>query len=264
MSTDVQTYNSSSIAYPAAGGAAAEADHDVFGADSNAIRALSQLETITASITPSPQPAEVFDSLAAACVSAYAGECIVELVEGSGEPYRLSWPKSVLRIVSDVSAEESSTTAPAAPSAIIRELLYGGRPTVIDGDTMAATVVGTGPTGGEYLGAVVCTRASGFTATDAEILRTAVQHCVAIIRQERHHAATAEILQAKIANLEVALASNRDIGVAMGVLMVSQDCTSEEAFSTLRQASQDTNRKLRDIAANVVRTGAMTAEQTQG
>ncbi len=55
--------------------------------------------------------------------------------------------------------------------------------------------------------------------------------------------------------LDQALQSNRQIGIAIGVLMAGGAMTQEEAFSVLRRASQHLNRKLRDVAAEVVDTG---------
>ena len=50
-------------------------------------------------------------------------------------------------------------------------------------------------------------------------------------------------------NLSKALQSNREIGVAMGILMYQHRFTRQEAFDVLRVASQNSNRKLADIAA---------------
>jgi hypothetical protein len=59
------------------------------------------------------------------------------------------------------------------------------------------------------------------------------------------------------ARLHVALGSSRQIGTAIGILMARELITSEEAFARLVEASQHLNRKLRDIAADVVETGAL-------
>ncbi|MCW2523876.1 MAG: hypothetical protein JWO63_2211 [Frankiales bacterium] len=56
-------------------------------------------------------------------------------------------------------------------------------------------------------------------------------------------------------NLQRALESNREIGVAMGILMARNLFTSDQAFEHLRVASQHTHRRLREIAADVVTTG---------
>jgi len=57
--------------------------------------------------------------------------------------------------------------------------------------------------------------------------------------------------------LEQALITNRQIGEAMGILMATHHVTDSQAFDLLRIASQNTNRKLRDIAADVVTTGTL-------
>jgi hypothetical protein len=58
-------------------------------------------------------------------------------------------------------------------------------------------------------------------------------------------------------NLQKALQSNRDIGIAIGILMASHKVTREQAFDLLRIASQHTNRRLRDIALDVADTGTL-------
>lgn len=59
------------------------------------------------------------------------------------------------------------------------------------------------------------------------------------------------------AHLEAALQSNREIGAAIGVLMAHHKVTQDTAFALLRHASQTLHRKLRDVAAEVVTTGAL-------
>jgi hypothetical protein len=61
----------------------------------------------------------------------------------------------------------------------------------------------------------------------------------------------------RVANLETALETNREIGAAVGVLMAYHKVTQDEAFALLRAASQRMHRKLRDIATEVVETGAL-------
>jgi hypothetical protein len=58
-----------------------------------------------------------------------------------------------------------------------------------------------------------------------------------------------------IMDLERALESNREIGVAVGILMAEKRCTREEAFEQLAAACQHLNRRLLDIAAEVNLTG---------
>ena len=54
------------------------------------------------------------------------------------------------------------------------------------------------------------------------------------------------------AQMEDALKSSRTIGAAVGMIMASRDLAEDEAFAVLRTASQKSNRKLRDLAAELV------------
>ena len=53
-------------------------------------------------------------------------------------------------------------------------------------------------------------------------------------------------------HLQEALASRDLIGQAKGILMARQSITADDAFDLLRRASQRTNRKLRDVAADLI------------
>ena len=63
--------------------------------------------------------------------------------------------------------------------------------------------------------------------------------------------------------LQMALTTNRQIGVAVGVLMAREKVTSERAFDLLRVRSNNTNRKLRDVAEEVALTGQLSQPPTQ-
>ena len=65
-------------------------------------------------------------------------------------------------------------------------------------------------------------------------------------------------------NLARALHSNREIGVAMGVLMQRHRLTREQAIHVLRVASQESNRKLADIATEVADTGILAIRRSPG
>ncbi len=56
----------------------------------------------------------------------------------------------------------------------------------------------------------------------------------------------------KNAQLEQALVTRELIGQAKGILMQRHDLNAEEAFDRLRIASQNANRKLRDVAQDIV------------
>jgi CheY-like chemotaxis protein len=59
-----------------------------------------------------------------------------------------------------------------------------------------------------------------------------------------------------------ALDTNRVIGTAVGIVMASYHLNAEQGFQLLVAASQNTNSKLRDIAARVVDTGFLPLRPT--
>jgi hypothetical protein len=63
--------------------------------------------------------------------------------------------------------------------------------------------------------------------------------------------------RAQIETLEIALTSCRRIGAAMGILMATLRVTEDDAFDRLREVSQRTHRKLRDVADDVMLTGSL-------
>ena len=61
----------------------------------------------------------------------------------------------------------------------------------------------------------------------------------------------------RIANLEVALQTNRDIAMAIGIIMARRGLGPDAAFAELRQVSQRRQVKMRELAAVVVETGEL-------
>ncbi len=74
-------------------------------------------------------------------------------------------------------------------------------------------------------------------------------HAVAVINHA--HA------QDTINNLERALHSNREIGIAVGIIMAHRKLTRDDAFNVLRVASMNSNRKIHDLAAEVANTAVL-------
>jgi AmiR/NasT family two-component response regulator len=64
-------------------------------------------------------------------------------------------------------------------------------------------------------------------------------------------------LQAKVANLEIALRANRRTGMAIGILMCEKKLTEDEAFNLLRVYSQHRYVKLVNVAETVILTGTL-------
>ncbi|MGI8761514.1 MAG: ANTAR domain-containing protein [Jatrophihabitantaceae bacterium] len=67
----------------------------------------------------------------------------------------------------------------------------------------------------------------------------------------------AAVSREQVLNLHRALQSNRDIGVAMGILMAHRKITRMQAYDLLRRASQHSQRKLAAIAIEVADTGIL-------
>jgi len=90
---------------------------------------------------------------------------------------------------------------------------------------------------------------AAFASLDTSVLDVLATHCaVALARAAEHD---------ENQHLRTAVESNRDIGVAMGILMATQLVTKHQAFDVLRIASQHSHRKLRDIALDVIETGSL-------
>lgn len=70
-------------------------------------------------------------------------------------------------------------------------------------------------------------------------------HALLLAVRVSQHAATVEDLQA-------VLASRTDIDLAVGIIMGQNRCTQQEAFETLRRASNGRNIKVRDLAGEIV------------
>ena len=64
-----------------------------------------------------------------------------------------------------------------------------------------------------------------------------------------------EAALAKVAELQAALRSSREIGMAMGIVMERHRLSADRTFLVLQQISSRRNVKLRDVAEQIVATG---------
>lgn len=78
-----------------------------------------------------------------------------------------------------------------------------------------------------------------------------------LVRQQAHLVFEAAEADARAAHLEVALASNRTVATAIGIVMAREQLTASAAFARLRQVSNSLNRRVVAIADQVVLTGAL-------
>jgi hypothetical protein len=104
----------------------------------------------------------------------------------------------------------------------------------------------------EDVTAAVDDASSAYEATPASD-RLEQQLMVALAHEQQ----ISDALRKQNEHLQVALQSNRQIGMALGILMFSHKITAEAAFDMLRKASQRANRKLRDVADEVIELGCV-------
>lgn len=91
-------------------------------------------------------------------------------------------------------------------------------------------------------------RGHGFDQLDEAVLRLYVTVTSAAIANARRYAQARRLGE----QLRAALDSRAVIDQALGVLMATRGMNAEQAFSELSRQSQNTNTKLRDIAARLV------------
>jgi len=97
------------------------------------------------------------------------------------------------------------------------------------------------------------TRRDPISDTETEFARTLADHIANAVA----------LVDASALNLQLqeAVTTRQLIGEAKGILMESERCSREEAFDILRRASQRTNRKLRDIAYDIVDAAERRAQE---
>jgi GAF domain-containing protein len=88
----------------------------------------------------------------------------------------------------------------------------------------------------------------GFTGDDVQIATAFADQAAIVVANARAYWAAFEMSK----NLTIAMQSREVIDQAKGVLMATHQLTGDAAFNLLRQRSQAENRKLRDIAAEIV------------
>jgi GAF domain-containing protein len=91
-------------------------------------------------------------------------------------------------------------------------------------------------------------RPHGFTEEDRQGVATFATQAATALAVAMRFAKQAEISE----QLEVALTSRSVIDQAIGVLMGQQRCDADTAFALLRSHSQNNNRKLRDVAIDLI------------
>lgn len=188
-------------------------------------------------VTPSADPKQVLQSLARAAVPVLCDSATVVLEVEREQPLYFSHPGTT-----------AGGESVAISNTAITDALGGHRLTANSVTTPVESPSTEGQKG--YRGTLVLSY-HGYQPSSAQALigHLLVLQANALVAHER--------MLDKAGHLERALASNREIGSAMGILMISHKLTSEQAFDLLRRTSQHGHRKLSVVAREVVETGVL-------
>jgi hypothetical protein len=180
-------------------------------------------------------PVVAFGSLARVCVPGFADGCGVELSDGAEPPFRVSCP-----------AGPADGTGPGAAHL------------VAPGQLLATPFRGASRAGYPAYAGVVTHWWTGRTPsqTDAVIADLTVRHVVALVDHERLMAAVAQA-EDRAADLALAAISGHTINLATGIVMHQNGIPADEAEGLLRRSAGATGRSLHQVAASVVRSGAL-------
>jgi GAF domain-containing protein len=95
---------------------------------------------------------------------------------------------------------------------------------------------------------IYATEPNAFDSDAVVVARTFASYAAVALANAHLYDATATLAQ----QLQAAMESRAVIEQAKGIIMGQRRCTADEAFALLSKVSQDSNRKLRDVAAALV------------
>ncbi|MGX7677943.1 ANTAR domain-containing protein [Jatrophihabitans sp. DSM 45814] len=187
-------------------------------------------------LVSSADPAVVFSSLAKLSVPTFSDACVITIQENAGSPYRIAYPHV------EAGADQLARTTSASP-ANERRL-----------NTRTQSSAGDAP---QYEALIVHAWQNYVpNAAEVAIARLMADRAVAVVREQRL-ATKAARAQEIMVSLERALETSRHIGVAIGIVMATRNLSTDAAFDLLREVSQRTHQKLREIADDIVARGSL-------
>ena len=95
-----------------------------------------------------------------------------------------------------------------------------------------------------------------FDRSELDVLALLAELVSVAAAREREQRSTAAAT-ARVSDLETALVTNRTIATAIGIVMARTGRTQQQAQAWLVSASQQQNRKMRDLAEGIVLTGSL-------
>jgi GAF domain-containing protein len=173
-----------------------------------------------------------------ACTPAHTGETALRLDEDQYEqdagPCLDAAATTSTVHVPDTAADERWTGWPARAAASgIGSVLSVGLP-IVENVSGALNIYGTGP--------------HIFDEEAIALAQTFVRYAAVAVANAHLYDTTATLAR----HMQAAMASRAVIEQAKGIIMGERRCTADEAFAILTKVSQDTNRKVRDVAAALV------------
>ncbi|WP_375497626.1 ANTAR domain-containing protein [uncultured Jatrophihabitans sp.] len=205
-----------------------------------------------ARLVPSVEPSVVFTSLAAQCVPDLCDDCTIDMVDGSRAQYGIVFPPrttstgGLLRLAdrAGVTPDHRLQVPFAAPhlTRTIQDQYQEAGPREEFHGVATFVWHRRVPTRSDHIAAAVL-----------------VERAVQTVVSQRSEQAW-DIVAADVEHLELALRTSRRIGAAVGILMTVHKITAEKSFDLLVQASHRSNRKLRDLAEDVVDTGCLDSQ----
>ncbi len=203
-------------------------------------------------LVASVEPGVVFTSLAAQCVPEFCDDCIIDIIDRTGDGtdvrYRIVYPPRSGPKTGGLARLADRAAAAADHRVHVR--FTHPRPGVGHHSEAAEAEARHGFHGA----ATFVWHRRTPTRADRAMATVLVEHAVHIVVWQRSEQA-AHAAAANAANLQLALQTSRHIGAAIGILMSLHKITEDQAFDLLRLASQRCNRKLRDLALDVIDTG---------
>jgi hypothetical protein len=177
----------------------------------------------------SDDPVVTFAGFPRACVPVFADGCQVELSHGTEPPFRVVHPTS-----------SADRPEPTADQMLLTPFQVASR------------------TGYPSYAGLVTHWWAGRTPSesDAAIADLMVKHLIALVDHERLMAAVAQA-EDRAASLALETISSRTINLATGIVMRQNGLAPEDAEHLLRQSAKMTARGLAEVAASVVRSGAL-------
>lgn len=195
------------------------------------------LEVVLSTLAELPraaEPAAVLASLARRCVATCCDSCTIS-VDRDG--YRLRWPPAGAEL--------------DGPVGIDPERLPLERPEPT-GYQLAERELRVSSPGGYAM--VWTYRRRRPTDADLLLAQLALDRAVAILEVERLRG-QAEAADELAGNLQTALTSSREIGMAMGIVMERHKLSPDQAFELLARISQQRQHRVREVAAQIAQTG---------